>query len=688
VGYALGHGALAAALFLGFWGAGRGLARLSRAPIAESRLPLLSTLGLGLCGSSALLFALAALGALRPEWLRTGALAAAAAGAALALRAALPRAPSALRRVREATQAVEGVALGCLGATLLVHFLLALGPQVAWDAETYHLTLPRIFLEQTGFARVPFLLFSTWPLATELLYAVALAVRDHVLAHLLHFGIGVLLVAGTAALARRQAGPAAGVLAAVLLLLDPHVAFELESAYVDLALALYFLLAFAAWEPSLARPEPQRRRALLALAGVFLGAAAGTKVIGGLGALVFGSLELALGVASRRPPRRLLGDLAYLLAPAALLAAPWYLRSYALMGDPLHPLLYPIFRGGGEEWSPELHARISAHREAYGMGRSLGDLFMLPLRLTAMGDPEAALRFGGTLHPIWALLVPLVAWGLVTERAVRLLVLPALLYALFWALGWQTVRLLLPAQPFLACAAGISIARAARALPVGRRALPALAATAAAALAAISLWQAAPRLAELFTLFARGEAAVLDSAVPPQCRFVNEHLPHDARILMLNTNRTFFCRREFLSDSLFQASQLGALLRTTSDAAGLARLLRERGVSHLLVARRDWGIEWPPHLRAALAQARWLVPIYRDDEHTLYAVEPSAAGAGGAERGAAEPRQPGLASSRSAASRQSRASQARIRSSLSSLAWTIARRSDSTTLTFGRKQSR
>ena len=42
--------------------------------------------------------------------------------------------------------------------------------------------------------------------------------------------------------------------------------------------------------------------------------------------------------------------------------------------------------------------------------------------------------------------------------------------------------------------------------------------------------------------------------------------------------------------------------------------------THVLAAHRSWGIEWPPHLRAALAEESWLVPIYRDEEFTLYAV--------------------------------------------------------------------
>ena len=57
----------------------------------------------------------------------------------------------------------------------------ALWPRVSWDANVYHLTVPRLYVEHGGFRRIPFNVYSNWPLNTELLFVVASLLRDYVL---------------------------------------------------------------------------------------------------------------------------------------------------------------------------------------------------------------------------------------------------------------------------------------------------------------------------------------------------------------------------------------------------------------------------------------------------------------------------------------------------------------------------
>ena len=64
--------------------------------------------------------------------------------------------------------------------------LLALSPEVRWDAGTYHLLLPRRYLDAGGFVPVPMNVYSNWPLGTELLFTAAMQLGDHSVAKAVH----------------------------------------------------------------------------------------------------------------------------------------------------------------------------------------------------------------------------------------------------------------------------------------------------------------------------------------------------------------------------------------------------------------------------------------------------------------------------------------------------------------------
>jgi hypothetical protein len=553
--------------------------------------------GLALVVGSAGLFALA-----RRGWSHRGEL-------------ALPRGP-------------ELASLVAIAAILAVFFVLALDPEVAWDAAAYHLTLPKLFLEAGGVRRIDFFLFSTWPLNFELLFGLAMALQDYLLANALHFLCGALLVSAIFAYTRQRAGWVAGVLAACFFLMEDLVGFEIRIAYVELAQSLLFFLGFTVWRASRRAASTSERRVGLLFAGLLLGAMAGGKLTGAVGIGIVALLHI-LAEARERRPARLLADLVWLALPMLTLAAPWYLRSAYEMGDPLHPALYAFLRGGGDEWSAELANSTRALYAGFGMGRGPIDFALLPLRLTVLADAPVRTAFQGSASPLWALLLPLTAWGAWRSREVRALLAPALLFTGVWFLTCQSLRLLMPILPFLCCAAALSIA-----LGVADWRKQAQAAALPAALGPGASWMLlllvllahASQLESTWSRFGAGTPALIADAVPAHFRFVNDRLPLDARVLLVNTNQAFFCEREFVSDSLFEASQLNALFRETHDEQQLRALFLHLGVTHVVERRLNWGIDYPDHWLRARGPGRLLVPVYSDAQAVVYEV----AGATGA----------------------------------------------------------
>ena len=135
--------------------------------------------------------------------------------------------------------------VGCGMAVLLfVIWVQASWPSIAWDADVYHLTVPRLYLEHGGFRRIPFNVYSNWPLNTQMLYSMALMISGSGLAKLLHFTFGFSILVTIYRIVKRESTAWAGWIGASLFLLNPVVLDEMRAAYVDLAFAFFFLLAF------------------------------------------------------------------------------------------------------------------------------------------------------------------------------------------------------------------------------------------------------------------------------------------------------------------------------------------------------------------------------------------------------------------------------------------------------------
>ncbi len=512
-------------------------------------------------------------------------------------RAALPRAATALW-------------MAALGGLLAPLFLLALTPTVSWDAGAYHLTLPRLFLDHGGFREVPLNVYSYWPLNVQLLYSLALGTLDHVLAKLLHFAFGVATLFALVLGCRAFHRPASGPLAAIFLLANGVVAFELRVAYVDLAHA-FFLLAGVLFMLQALEREPRA----LWLSGLCCGLAAGVKVTGIAGAAVVGALYLPrLAGALRRGDsaavwRRLRLFLVRFAAPVFGLWAPWVARTWALTGNPVYPFLHRWL--GGPDWSPALGARLQAWQSSIGMGREPLDYLLLPVRVILAGG-RGYERFDGELGAFWIVLLPVALWAAWRCALVRRCLAVAGLYFAFWAATSQQMRFLVPALPILAIAAAVGLVELFDRLPAQRWRRGARGLAFAAAAAFLITGQGRMLAAGYRTLgvYLRAGGDLLATGRPDVWSFVEEELPADARLLLLNTNQGFHCRREYLADSFFEASQIAEWLAPAADVAEVRGLLQERGISHVLLDNRPRATVYPAALEQLLRDPDEAIPVY------------------------------------------------------------------------------
>ncbi len=333
--------------------------------------------------------------------------------------------------------------------TWLLALPLALAPPTAFDALLYHLTVPRLYVQAGRIVSGIDIPPANYPTLMETLYLDALTLHSDVAAKLLHFMFGLLLVAGVYLAVRYYFGRHVGQWAVLFVLSMPMVTLLSTWAYNDLALAFYSFLALVA----LARWHTHRE-GWWAISAVMAAFAMSLKYTAFIVPLTMGILVLWW---HRKTPRKGLAMITRLAILAALVALPWYAKSWTLSGNPFYPFVF-----GGKFWDA---FRAAAFRQpGTGIGWNPAALLTLPWVAT-MGYKDATL-WGGRVGPLLLIILPAVLIvRYLPDSSPRVekdqsfldgLLLFSVLSFAFWTFGviqsallWQT-RLLLPALVSLA----------------------------------------------------------------------------------------------------------------------------------------------------------------------------------------------------------------------------------------------
>jgi len=538
-------------------------------------------IGLGSVVWIYLLFALACVGGYHAQCvvpLAATLLLSAAAVRALGMRGTVRPALPVAARLQDARSVLAWLLPGLI---LISVFVRGLSAQIGWDDDVYHLTLPKLYLRHGGFRRIAWNVYSHWPHGVELLYGMAMMVQDYVLAKLLHTLFLALVIVAVYRRCRTQAPRLLACTASLLVLGNDVVQYEGAVANVDIAFGFYFLMAVECADQYLRASEAR----LLVLCGVFCGALAGTKLSGLVGVVC---IAVLLGVSRPRwflQPKQLLVPALTLGVPTLLLAAPWYIKTYLYTGNPLYPLFFKQL--GGIEWSAQLSQQFFAWQDGMGMGRSLRDYLLLPLRVVLDADYGYA-RFDGRIGQFWLLATPLSLFVWPSVGRGRSELICACMYFVFWALSSQQLRFLIAALPLLAIAACLAAASLTSRMTnsIARTALHAALLVATCCTAWPMLRPSLDQASSEATRLVEQGPADPKTAIPPGIAFINEHTRPSSKILLINGNGGFFLERAYIADSFGEASQLSWLMSGAATQQQLMAIFRSLSVTHLYVLGR------------------------------------------------------------------------------------------------------
>jgi hypothetical protein len=468
-------------------------------------------------------------------------------------------------------------ALLLLAILLIAGLMLTLTPEIGKDALIYHLAVPRLYLLHHGFYFIPGNAFTGFPLLAEMHFLLALFLRNDILAKAMSYAIlcGTLLGIGLFArhVLRKQQFP---ILSMLIFVSIPSVFAVSHTAYNDLFVAFFTLAALY----SFFRWSEDRLTAWLILCGLFSGGAAACKYtallatpLGCLGILYLANRS---GDGSRETLRRL----ALYIAAALIAGSPFYLKNWAVMGNPFYPFFYGIF--GGRGWDPDQARLFDLLTQSLGMGRSFLDYLFLPWNLSLRAKMDVG--FDGILGPIFLLTLPFLAAWRRWETPLQMILIYTLLTFFFWASSVQQMRHLIPIFPLLALVVGAILTRY-----QSRKNIFALLLCIVAGSLAFNGYHIARDFIKINPLRVavglESRDHFLTRTLPTYTmyRFVNETLPPDARVFLIYMkNYTFLCERDCYADEMFEVHTLQKILREEVSPDRIHNRLKAEGFTHLL----------------------------------------------------------------------------------------------------------
>lgn len=329
-------------------------------------------------------------------------------------------------------QSLKRICIVLFGVFSMLYFFHAWAPEDSPDGSGYHLGYVALYLRHHGFTRVTTDIYATLGEGVEMLFAPAFAIGRHSAAALVHLAFTAALAAAMFGYGRRIGKPWAGAAGALLTYASPMVGIDGSSAYTDMGVAAAVFSAFywlEIWDAG-------RDRMALVFAGGMAGFAYSAKYT------AFVMAPFALGYVLWRS--RNWRPMVPICACAAVMIAPWMLKDWIMVRNPIAPFGDAILR------NPYIHpifeTQYSTALRSYGVTNK----WLLPIEVTIRGQKTQGL-LGVTF-----LLAPLALLALRYREGRRLLA-AALALALPYYANIGT-RFLIPSLPFLSLGMALAIA--------------------------------------------------------------------------------------------------------------------------------------------------------------------------------------------------------------------------------------
>jgi len=446
---------------------------------------------------------------------------------------------------------------------LLLTLMGSLSPPIGNDALTYHLSLPKIFLENHKISHIQYSRTSLWPNLTEMFFAIGMILKSDILAKLFSFSITILLVCAIYSFCRRFFSSEAGFVAGVLFFTTPVVFQQTTFAYNDLALALFSFLAFYGFFLFLSLKQLK----WIVLTGVFSGFCMSTKYTGMQIPIVVG-LILLFALLRAEDRSKTLKAIFIFSSLTLIVSGVWYLRSYLILDNPVFPFAESIFGVG--------HPAHIRGREGAGMGISLSKFIMFPWNITMY--PR---EFGGEiLGPVYLSFIPgiFIIQSNKNKVMIRALLVIVLTYVALWFFTVQIVRFFLPCLGFVAILVALVF------VGMEKKFIRIFLSSALIVLLGFNTILCAHYNRDAFKLkvgmMSEGKYLEKNERSYKVYKYVNDKLPKSSIILSVGEPRSYYCNRGFIYE--YNLRHDTHYYEKVKNPDEMVRFLKSEGITHIL----------------------------------------------------------------------------------------------------------
>jgi Dolichyl-phosphate-mannose-protein mannosyltransferase len=463
--------------------------------------------------------------------------------------------------------------------------ILCLVPPTARDELTHHLAIPRLYARAGRIIAVPMAPYSYYPMLLDMLYTPWVYWGYDSVPKLVHGLFGFLTGLSLYAYLSRRMNAVYGLLGFFFFISLPSVFRLGHWAYVDLGVTFYTsasLLCLLRW------CENKDSKQWLSLAALSAGFAVATKPNGLVAWLLLFFLFVWVSVrAGERGFRKISSECMLFAIVGALPFVPWLVKNGLQTGNPFFPLLgafFPSKSGVGDGGVSYVSLGVFAKRELL-YGETWWQIAALPFRVFFFGRDDEPQYFDGVLSPVLILLLPWAFKGKWLEEKKLLIAFVLLYFAYALFLVDLRIRYILLIVPPLVALLAFGVFNVY--LRIKRPAYlfaGLLFFTGLNASYLWSYWRETGPLRYLLSRESREDYLTLRLPEFAAYQYVNRELPSTAKIYLLFAGRrAYYCDREYFHDGGELPGLLFEAIRAAKEPGDVARQLKAKHLTHLLV---------------------------------------------------------------------------------------------------------